>query len=73
MFSDFGDNALRFSLNVWLEVGPGRRGGNLVLSDLRFMIDASFAEHGIEIPLPQRQVRLESAVPLAVRVMPGEA
>ena len=32
-----------------------------------------FAEHGIEIPLPQRQVRLESAAPLAVSVMPGEA
>lgn len=73
LFADFGDSALRFSLNVWLEVGPGRRGGNLVLSDLRFMIEASFAEHGIEIPLPQRQVRLESAVPLAVRVMPGKA
>ena len=73
LFTDFADSALMFSLNVWLEVGPGRRGGNLVLSDLRFMIDASFAEHGIEIPFPQRQVRLEAAAPLAVRVVPGEA
>lgn len=73
LFTDFADSALMFSLNVWLEVGPGRRSGNLVLSDLRFMIDASFAEHGIEIPFPQRQVRLEAASPLAVRVVPGEA
>lgn len=73
LFTDFADSALKFSLNVWLEVGPGRRGGNLVLSDLRFMIHASFAEHGIEIPPPRRQVRLEAAPPLAVRVMPGEA
>jgi len=73
LFTDFADSALMFSLNVWLEVGPGRRSGNLVLSDLRFMIDAGFAEHGIEIPFPQRQVRLEAAAPLAVRVVPGEA
>lgn len=73
LFTDFADSALMFSLNVWLEVGPGRRSGNLVLSDLRFMIDASFAEHGIEIPFPQRQVRLEAAAPLAVKVVPGEA
>jgi potassium-dependent mechanosensitive channel len=70
LFTDFADNALMFALNVWLEVGPGRRSGNLVLSDLRFMIDASFAEHGIEIPFPQRQVRLEASAPLAVRVVP---
>ena len=72
LFMDFGDNALMFALYVWLEVGPGRRGGNVILSDLRFMIDASFAEHGIEIPFPQRNVHLDADVPLPVRVVSSE-
>jgi small-conductance mechanosensitive channel len=69
LFMDFGDNALMFALYIWLEVGPGRRSGNLILSDLRFMIDASFAEHGIEIPFPQRDVHLDAAAPVPVRVV----
>lgn len=71
LFMDFGDSALMFTLYVWIEVGPGRRGGNVVLSDLRFMIDTSFAEHGIEIPFPQRDVHLDASEPLPVRVMPA--
>jgi small-conductance mechanosensitive channel len=69
---EFGDNALMFALYVWLEVGPGRRGGNVILSDLRFMIDTSFAEHGIEIPFPQRNVHLDADAPLPVRVVSSE-
>lgn len=69
LFMDFGDNALMFALYVWLEVAPGRRGGNLILSDLRFMIDASFAEQGIEIPFPQRDVHLDASSPLPVRMV----
>jgi potassium-dependent mechanosensitive channel len=70
LFTDFGDNALLFALYVWLEVGPGCRSGNMILSDLRFMIDTSFAEHGIEIPFPQRDVHLDLNAPLPVRVVP---
>lgn len=69
LFMDFGDNALQFALYVWLEVGPGRRGGNIILSDLRFMIDTSFAEQGIVIPFPQRNVHLDVDSPLPVRVI----
>lgn len=72
LFMDFGDNALMFALYVWLEVGPGRRRGNVILSDLRFMIDASFAEHGIEIPFPQRDIHLDASSPVPVRVVPTE-
>lgn len=71
LFMDFGDNALMFALFVWIEVGPGRRGGNVILSDLRFMIDAAFTEHGIEIPFPQRDVHLDAGEPLPVRVVPA--
>lgn len=73
LFMDFGDNALMFALYVWIEVGPGRRGGNVILSDLRFMVDAAFAEHGIEIPYPQRDVHLAASAPLPVRVVPADA
>lgn len=72
LFMDFGDNALMFALHVWLEVGPGHRSGHVVLSDLRFMIDASFAEQGIAIPFPQRDVHLDASSPLPVRVVPPE-
>ena len=69
LFMDFSDNALMFALYIWLEVGPGRRGGNVILSDLRFMIDTSFAEHGIAIPYPQRDVHLDASSPVPVRVV----
>lgn len=72
LFMDFGDNALMFALYIWLEIGPGRRSGTLILSDLRFMIDASFAEHGVEIPFPQRNVHLDADSPVPVRVVPEE-
>ncbi len=72
LFMDFGDNALMFALYVWLEIGPSRRSGNVILSDLRFMIDASFAEHGIEIPFPQRDVHLNANSPVPVRVVSPE-
>ncbi|MDO9596082.1 MAG: mechanosensitive ion channel [Azoarcus sp.] len=73
LFMDFGESALQFALFVWLEVGAGRRGGSIVLSDLRFMIDASFAEEGIVMPFPQRKVHLDVDSPLPVRVISDSA
>ncbi len=70
-FMDFADSALLFTLYVWVEIGQGRRGGTAVLSDLRFMVEASFAEHGISLPFPQRDVHLDAAGPLPVRVVAG--
>lgn len=72
LFMDFSDNALMFSLYIWLEVGPGRRGGSVILSDLRFMIDTSFADHGITLPYPQRDVHLDANSPVPVRVVATE-
>ncbi len=34
-----------------------------VKSDLRFMIWKAFAKHNIEIPFPQRDLHIRSAVP----------
>jgi small-conductance mechanosensitive channel len=72
IFSDFGDNALVFSLYLWLNLAPDVNSLQ-VLSDLRFMIEKRFAEVGIEIAFPQRDVRLDVAKPLRVEVVPSAA
>jgi small-conductance mechanosensitive channel len=71
-FEDFGADALMFALYYWLDLKPdviARR----VATDLRFMIEKSFAEHGIAIAYPQRDVHLDTAKPLEVRVVTESA
>jgi small-conductance mechanosensitive channel len=72
IFSDFGDNSLVFSLYIWVELAPNVNSLQ-VLSDLRFMIEKRFAEAGIVIAFPQRDVRLDAAKPLRVEVVPAAA
>ncbi|HEX6827347.1 MAG TPA: mechanosensitive ion channel domain-containing protein, partial [Burkholderiales bacterium] len=67
LFEDFGAVALMFGLYYWLELGP-KVASRLVASDLRFMIEKSFAEHGIAIAFPQRDVHLDTGGPLKVQV-----
>jgi len=57
-FDDFGDNALSFDLVVWVEAGA-ERSLRQIRSELRFSIDAVFAEHGIVIAFPQRDVHVD--------------
>ena len=68
IFEDFGDNALAFALYIWLDLRPGVNSMQ-VMSDLRFMIEKSFADAGIVIAYPQRDVHLDSAKPLWVEVV----
>jgi small-conductance mechanosensitive channel len=72
IFSDFGDNALVFSLYIWVDLAPSVDSLQ-VLSDLRFMIEKRFAEASIVIAFPQRDVRLDAAKPLRVEVVPSAA
>jgi len=55
IFTGFGDSALDFELRAWTR-------GDFVAtaSDLRVGIDQTLAEHGIEIPFPQRDLHLRS-------------
>jgi small-conductance mechanosensitive channel len=71
LFEDFGDNALVFGLYFWIDLSPNVS-GSVVMSDLRFMIEKRFAEAGVEIAFPQRDVHLRMARPLDVRVLPAE-
>ena len=70
-FEDYGDSALQFVLVYWvqlgLQVGPRR-----VDSDLRHAIGDRFAEAGIGVPFPQRDIRLEVNGPLPVQVSHGK-
>jgi small-conductance mechanosensitive channel len=67
LFEDFGDNAQMLALHFWVELAP-RVSAVLVASDLRFMIEKSFAESGIVIAYPQRDVHLHAEAPLRVEL-----
>ncbi len=66
LFEDFGDSS--WSL---LSISGSTAGRNprQVASDLRFMIDKRFAEAGISIAFPQRDVHLDSPRPLQVELI----
>lgn len=61
LFADFGDNSLNFDCVFWVE-SLGEKSARLIRSDLRFAIDALFAEHGVVIAFPQRDVHLDGSI-----------
>ncbi len=67
-FRGFGDSALTFELHFIVRHVERRSD---VISDINFAIDKAFREHGIEIPFPQRELRIRdwpgSAAALTVR------
>jgi len=68
LFEDFGADALQFGLYVWVEIKPGVD-WRAITSDLRFMIHKTLAAHGIVMSFPQRDIHLDAAQPLAVRLI----
>jgi potassium efflux system protein len=54
-FESFGDSSLQFGLLFWI---ADPREDRRVASRLRFAIDHAFRDKKIEIPFPQREVRL---------------
>ncbi len=71
LFNDFGDSALVFDVYFWIMVKrviDKKR----IESDLRFVIDQLFRDAGIVIAFPQRDVNLNTAQPLQMRLVdPG--
>jgi small-conductance mechanosensitive channel len=59
-FRDFADSAMAFELCVWLE-SPQEEPS--ITSALRFAIVAAFRTAGIDIPFPQRELRLRQDPP----------
>lgn len=68
LFEDFGSDALIFGLYVWVEL-KREVSWKEIASDLRFMINKTLSEHGIEIAFPQRDIHIDSSRPLEVRVL----
>ncbi|MDD4018597.1 MAG: mechanosensitive ion channel [Kiritimatiellae bacterium] len=67
IFTQFGDSALSFDLLYWVDVL--KHNSAHVASDLRHMIASTFAEHGVVMAFPQRDVHLDSSKPLKVQVV----
>lgn len=53
---EFGDNGLNFELRAWSTTLIHRRG--LLTSNLNYAIYKAFTDNGVEIPFPQRDVRI---------------
>ena len=72
LFSDFGDNALIFNVFFWVEIRRiiERR---QIESSVRFNIDQLFAQQGLVIAFPQRDIHLDTLTPLQVTIEnPGQ-
>ena len=68
LFSDFGDSALIFRTYFWIRI-QGSANRLRIESDVRHRIDHLFREAGIAIAFPQRDVHLDTADALEVRVV----
>jgi small-conductance mechanosensitive channel len=60
-FLAFGESGLALELRAWSSSLIHRKG--VLISNLNFAIYATFTEHGIEVPYPQRVVHLRQAPP----------
>ena len=68
--ANFGDNALAFELLYWVDVL--KHNANKVASDLRHMIAGAFAENGVVMAFPQRDIHVDTARPLQIRLLPQQ-
>ena len=71
VFEDFGDSALIFDSYFWCDVG-GEKLLREIRSEIRFRITELFAENGITIAFPQRDVHLDSGDPLEIRLVDAD-
>jgi small-conductance mechanosensitive channel len=68
LFQEFGDSALTFELRYWVDVH--QHNASQIGSDLRHMIASTFAENGIVMAFPQRDLHLDTTRPLQIEIMP---
>ncbi len=71
LFTDFGESALTFELRYWVDVITAN--ASQVGSDMRQMIAGAFAEHGVVVAFPQRELHVTAAHPIPVAVVPAAA
>jgi small-conductance mechanosensitive channel len=63
VFEDFGDSALIFDAYFWVNASADRD-LRIIRSDIRFRLDELFAENGVVIAFPQRDVHLDGQITL---------
>ncbi len=68
-FDTFGDNALTLTLRAYVDAPDVRL---CAITDLNGAINRSFSEAGIGIAFPQRDIHLDSASSLRVRIESGQ-
>jgi small-conductance mechanosensitive channel len=66
-FVNFGDNSLSFEVHFWIRI-LSIHDKQQVESDIRHRIDQLFAQAGIVIAFPQRDLHLDTASPLEIRL-----
>ncbi len=71
LFEDFGSDALQFGLYVWVEIKLGVD-WRTIASDLRYMINKALSANGIVMAFPQRDIHVDTAQPLQVRLFREE-
>jgi small-conductance mechanosensitive channel len=59
IFTEYGDSTINFTLRVW--TAELAHIPVVLKSDLYFALFKTFAEHGIELPFPQRDLHLRSS------------
>ena len=68
LLEDFGDNALIFLLNYWIDVLPGTD-TRQIASDIRRMMEKRLGEAGIAISFPQRDIHIDTLKPLKIELV----
>ncbi|REG83157.1 mechanosensitive ion channel family protein [Marinomonas pollencensis] len=63
IFEDFGDNALIFDVNFWIQSNV-EGGLRMAKSNIRFRLDELFSEHQIVIAYPQRDIHIDGSLTL---------
>jgi small-conductance mechanosensitive channel len=68
LFQEFGDSILTFELRYWADVH--QHNAAQIGSDLRHMIASTFAENGVVMAFPQRDLHLDATRPLQIEIVP---
>ena len=63
LMKGFGDSAIDLEIRIWID--DPENGVSNVASDVLLRVWEKFRAHGVEVPFPQRDLHLRSAVPLA--------
>ncbi len=68
VFNNFGESSLDFVMYYWIELND-KTNSLVVGSDLRIMIEKKLADSEIEVPFPQRDIRLASNNPVQIEIV----